>query len=109
MEPTVSNAVNETRSLNRTETIIAVVMGLIIIFGSIGNILSFLVLRRGELKKLSTCFYMTALAVADTGKARNFFGTHVKYINEPEMWPKRSSTSLPPPPCTAGGGGVTSI
>ena len=35
-----------------------------------GNLLSFVVLRRGELKKISTCFYMSVLALADTGRSR---------------------------------------
>ena len=37
------------------------------IFGTIGNILSFLVMRRRSLKNVSTCYYMSMLALADTG------------------------------------------
>ena len=33
--------------------------------GTIGNILSFYVMRRGSLKTVSTCFYMSALAIAE--------------------------------------------
>ena len=36
--------------------------------GSFGNILTIIVMRRGSLKDVSTCFYMSVLAVADTGK-----------------------------------------
>ena len=43
---------------------------LLIVFGTTGNILSFLVMRRGSLKTVSTCFYMSILALADTGKSR---------------------------------------
>ena len=39
-----------------------------LIFGSAGNILSLVVLRSGEFKELSTCFYMSVLAVMDTGR-----------------------------------------
>ena len=40
----------------------------LIIFGSFGNILTFIVMRTGSLKDASTCFYMSVLAVTDTGK-----------------------------------------
>ena len=40
----------------------------IIIVGTIGNLLTFFVMRRGTLKHSSTCFYMAILALADTGK-----------------------------------------
>ena len=42
--------------------------GIIIVTGTIGNLLSLIILRTGDLKKLSTCFYMSMLAVADLGK-----------------------------------------
>ena len=38
------------------------------IFGGLGNILTFIVMQRGSLKEVSTCFYMSMLALADTGK-----------------------------------------
>ena len=41
---------------------------IIIIFGSIGNILTFIIMRRGSMKDVSTCFYMSILALADTGE-----------------------------------------
>lgn len=40
---------------------------ILIIFGTIGNLLAFYILRRGSLKNTSTCFYMAILALADTG------------------------------------------
>ena len=40
----------------------------LIVIGTIGNGLSFYVMRRTSLKELSSCFYMAALAVADTRK-----------------------------------------
>ena len=47
---------------------------LIIIFGTIGNMLSFYIMRRGSLKDVSTCFYMSVLAIADTGKLHYSIG-----------------------------------
>ena len=46
---------------------------IIIIFGTIGNILTFIVMRRGSLKDVSTCFYMSILALADTGETLKFY------------------------------------
>ena len=40
----------------------------LIVGGTVGNLLTFCVMRRGSMKKLSTCFYMAILALADTGK-----------------------------------------
>ena len=39
----------------------------IIVLGTLGNVLVFIVMRRGELGHVSTCFYMAILAMADTG------------------------------------------
>ena len=38
-----------------------------LVFGTIGNILVFIIMRTGSLKDVSTCFYMSILALADTG------------------------------------------
>ena len=46
-----------------------IVSPVILTFGSIGNIMSFVILRSGDLKKISTCFYMSVLAVIDTGRS----------------------------------------
>ena len=40
----------------------------IILLGSFGNLLTFIVMRRGSLKHVSTCFYMAILGLADTGE-----------------------------------------
>ena len=40
------------------------------VFGGFGNILTFIVMQRGSLKEVSTCFYMSMLALADTGKSK---------------------------------------
>ena len=44
-----------------------VIYPILIVFGTIGNILIFLVMRRGSLKESSTCLYLSVLAIADTG------------------------------------------
>ena len=40
----------------------------LIIFGTMGNVVRFVVMQRGPLRNVSTCFYMAILALADTGK-----------------------------------------
>ena len=40
----------------------------IIVFGTLGNILAFFVMRRGSMRHVSTCFYMAILALTDTGQ-----------------------------------------
>ena len=45
-----------------------IVRPMLIIIGSIGNVLSFYIMRRSSLKDVSSCFYMSILALADTGK-----------------------------------------
>ena len=44
---------------------------ILIISGTYGNAMSFYIMRRGSLKKLSTCFYMAMLAIADTRECRS--------------------------------------
>ena len=41
---------------------------ILIIVGSIGNSLTFYIMRRTSLKDVSRCFYMAVLALADTSK-----------------------------------------
>ena len=45
-----------------------VIRPVLIVFGTIGNSLSFYIMRQGSLKKMSTYFYLSILAVADTSK-----------------------------------------
>ena len=40
----------------------------ILLVGTIGNVLTFIVMQRGSLKHSSTCFYMAILALYDTCK-----------------------------------------
>ena len=43
-----------------------VIRPVLIVFGTIGNGLSFYIMRQGSLKKMSTCFYLSILALTDT-------------------------------------------
>ena len=40
---------------------------IVIVLGTIGNLLTFYIMKKGSLKEVSTCFYMAILALADTG------------------------------------------
>ena len=53
---------------NTWKIVYLVAFAIIIIFGSTGNVLTFIVMRKGSLKDVSTCFYMSILALADTGE-----------------------------------------
>ena len=50
-----------------TRMIQVIVRPILIVCGTIGNLISFYVMRRGSLKEVSTCFYMSILALVDTG------------------------------------------
>ena len=49
-----------------------VIRPVLFVFGTIGNSLSFYIMRQGSLKKMSTCFYLSILALADTSKCTLF-------------------------------------
>ena len=49
-----------------------IVRPILIIVGTVGNCLTLYIMRRTSLKDVSSCFYMTILAVADTGKSWAF-------------------------------------
>ena len=72
-----TNGSNETMDQNNGDTdniyvitriVQLIVRPILIVFGTIGNLLSFYIMRKGSLKNVSTCFYMSILALADTGK-----------------------------------------
>ena len=65
-EDTENNWYNEDYVMGKM--IILTTFPVILLFGTIGNLLSFIVMQRGSLKHSSTCFYMAMLAVADTCK-----------------------------------------
>ena len=65
-----------------------VILPVFIVFGTIGNGLSFYIMRQGSLKKMSTCFYLSILALADTSKCVVFlfFCLAIVDINEIEIF-----------------------
>ena len=68
----LSNVTQQTLTTSKEEKIARilnlVIRPVLIVFGTIGNGLSFHVMRQGSLKKMSTCFYLSILALADTSK-----------------------------------------
>ena len=69
-----TNGTEDDGSIDETARMVGVVsFPIIILFGTIGNLLTFVVMRRGSLKRSSTCFYMAILALADTGKYSLYF------------------------------------
>ena len=51
-----------------TRLIQVITRPILVIFGSIGNVLTFYIMRRTLLKTVSSCFYMAVLSLADIGK-----------------------------------------
>ena len=74
----ITTSPNKWKEIGRILEII--VRPIVIVFGTIFNMLSFYIMRKGSLKKVSTCFYMSILALADTGKMNrdNFWTTSLK-------------------------------
>ena len=60
-------AENDTNYEEITRMIHVFVRPILIVGGTIGNLLSFYVMQKGSLKEVSTCFYMSILALVDTG------------------------------------------
>ena len=46
-----------------------IIRPILIILGTVGNCLTLYIMRRTSLKDVSSCFYMTVLALADTSKS----------------------------------------
>lgn len=54
------------RSYEISRMIDRISLPIIVLFGTVGNLLIFYVLTKGSLRKVSTCFYMRLLSVADS-------------------------------------------
>ena len=65
--PPNSYAEAEMNNLDLERQIALSVYPVVIILGTIWNLLTFIIMQKGSLKKVSTCFYMSMLALADTG------------------------------------------
>ena len=57
-----------TKNMEKAKIIVLTTFPVILVAGTIGNLLTFIVMQRGSLRHSSTCFYMAMLAVADTCK-----------------------------------------
>ena len=71
LKPTFSLCVEEPFKWANTEIarlIQIIVRPILVAIGTVGNCLSFYIMRRTSLKHVSSCFYMSLLALADTGK-----------------------------------------
>jgi hypothetical protein len=62
----MNNETNNDFLLTIVYRIEIITLPLLILFGSICNITTFIVMRRKRMRISSTCFYMAALAVTDT-------------------------------------------
>ena len=76
--------VNKSTGYSTIVWIRLVIEPVLIIFGTIGNLLSFYIMRTGSLRNVSTCFYMSILALADTGKYMHLF--RVQYNGYTCIW-----------------------
>ena len=70
---TNSSVINPPDQENNQELVIArivdvTILPTLLIVGTIGNLLTFIVMQRGSLKYSSTCFYMSILALSDSCK-----------------------------------------
>ena len=59
---------NEDNEVDLERLIAVWVYPIIVLLGTFWNVLTFIVMQKGSLKRVSSCFYMSILAVADTGK-----------------------------------------
>lgn len=66
----LGNSNNKDHEVEIAFLLYKITVPIIILFGTVGNLLTFFIMRRGSLKNVSTCFYMSMLALADTGMCR---------------------------------------
>ena len=74
---TESSIIKEAFTWNNTEIarlIQVIIRPILIILGTVGNCLTFYIMRRTSLKDVSSCFYMAVLALADTSKSLSLLG-----------------------------------
>ena len=56
-----------------------IIRRILIVMGTIGNCLTFYIIRRTSLKDISSCFYISVLALADMGKYSLFYYLRTPY------------------------------
>ena len=64
----ISSTETSNKEAYTTRMIILIAFPVILVVGTIGNLLTFIVMQRESLRKSSTCFYMAILAIGDTCK-----------------------------------------
>ena len=69
--------------LNFAHTSLLASFSVLLVLGTIGNTMSFFVMWRGSLKDVSTCFYMSILALVDMGESHSF--SLIKLIQDQQM------------------------
>ena len=72
------------------DLIFKIAFPIFIAFGTFSNLLVFVVMRSGSLRDISTCFYMSILALADLGKE----DVIIYFISN-----KSTSSEIPPQLC----------
>ena len=85
-ETTAQSAVHNSETWTDAEIarlIQVVVRPILLIVGTAGNGLTFYIMRRTSLKNVSSCFYMSLLALADTSKWTFVFISFGKLYNQP--------------------------
>ena len=66
----------ETEEYKEFRLVHVVLRPMLIILGTLGNVLSLWIMRSRSLRNISTCFYLSALAIADTGESSKLKKTH---------------------------------
>ena len=67
-EAVIGEEISKRTSEEIARLIQIIVRPILIVIGTIGNLLTFYIMRRTSLKDVSSCFYMSILALADTCK-----------------------------------------
>ena len=82
---TTANPINGEDQFKWTDAEIARLIHIIfrpilVIFGTVGNCLTFYIMRTTSLKKVSSCFYMALLALVDTRKWTFYYIINVDFL-----------------------------
>ena len=67
-EAVIGEEISKRTSEEIARLIQIIVRPILIVIGTIGNLLTIYIMRRTSLKDVSSCFYMSILALADTCK-----------------------------------------
>ena len=73
-EPTVIEQAFKWTSVEIGRILQIIIRPILIVVGTTGNCLTFYIMRRSSLKDVSSCFYMSLLALADTSESSSCLG-----------------------------------